>query len=160
MEREAPFIVRACSCRSLAERLCIAKVLKVPPFILKARLCNLPSLQKFLNIYDLLLFLCVFGILFESKKLPKPMHQRLRKSSKNPPQHLPKSMPKPPKIEPKTPQNRRLEGVRKKPVFGGRNSPLLGNVLGRPGAVLGTPWARLGAVLGPSRESCGVLGTS
>ena len=31
---------------------------------------------------------------------------------KNPPQHLPKSIPKPPKIEPKTLQNRGLEGVR------------------------------------------------
>ena len=92
-----------------------------------------------------------------AKQLPKPMPQTLRKSSKNPPQHLPKSMPKPFKIEPKTSQNRGLEGIRKKSVFGARNSPLLGKVLGRPGGVLGASWARLGAVLGPS---WGVSGAS
>ena len=128
--------------------------------LFKGSLMQPPITSKFSNIYNVPLFLCVFGILFESKKTSKT---RARKTL----QILKKPFSTPPKVDAKITQNQTLDvpkstfgGVRKKPVFGARNSPLLGNVLGRPGAVLGTPWARLGAVSGPSRGRLGNLGAS
>ena len=53
-------------------------------------------------------------------------------------------MPKPPKIEPKTLQNRGLEGVRLKYALEPQFFRSWGGVLGRPGGVLGASWAHLG----------------
>ena len=72
----------------------------------------------------------------------------LDKSTSTPP----KSMPKPPKIEPKTLQNRGLEGIPLEIAFRSQIEPhifqLLGGVLGCPGSVLGASRGRLGAALG------------
>ena len=94
-----PFFLRARSCRSLVERLCIAKLPKVPER--SARPAG---------------FHWGFTMVLLGFPWPKHFQNLCPKHSenprKNPPQHLPKSMPKPPKIEPKTLQNRGLEGVR------------------------------------------------
>ena len=138
MEREAPFFVRARSCRSLVERLCIAKLPKVPER--SARPAG---------------FHWGFTMVLLGFPWPKHFQNLCPKHSenprKNPPQHLPKSMPKPPKIEPKTLQNRGLEAIRWKSLFDPKSSPLFsapGSVLGRPGSVLGASWGRLGAAMG------------
>ena len=150
MEQEAPFILRGCSCRSLVERLCIARVLKVPPFILKARLCNLPSLQNFLNIYDLPLFPCVFGILFESKKTSKPYAPKT-------PQILKKPTSTPPKIDAKTTQNRTQDAPKSTFGRGPQKTRFRNPKFSAPGERFGASWSRPGNALGASWGCLGAV---
>ena len=69
-------------------------------------------------------------------------------------------MPKPSKIEPKTLQNRSLEGGATNAFLNPKFSAPRGAFWSVLGGVLGASWEHLGAVLGPSWEPWGVLGAS
>ena len=69
-------------------------------------------------------------------------------------------MPKPPKIEPKTLQNRGLEGIPLEIAFRSQIEPLIFRSWGASWGVKEAIWARLGVVLGPPWESWGALEAS
>ena len=106
-------------------------------------IANLPN--------DFPLLFDVFGILLDGPKTSKIYAQNVPKIFENFTSTPPKSIPKPPKIEPKTLQNRGLEGIPLEIIFRPQIEPLIFRSwgrLGRPGGVLGASWGRLGAALG------------
>ena len=136
MEREAPFFLRARSCRSLVERLCIAKLPKVPERSARPAgfhwgftmvLLGFPWPKHFQNLCP---------------KHSKNLGKINLNTSQNRCQNLPKSSPRRSKIEV-------WRGSAKNPFLspkfsapGGR----LGASWGRPGSVLGASWGRLGSL--------------
>ena len=72
----------------------------------------------------------------------------------------PKSIPKPSKIEPKTLQNRGLEGVPLEIAFRSQIEPLIFRSWGAPGGVFGASCGVFGASAGVSGASRSVLGAS
>ena len=113
-------------------------------------------------LYTSMIFLCfcVFGIFLDGQNTSKFYAQNNPKIQDKSTSTPPKSIPKPPKIEPKTLQNRGLEGIPLEIAFRSQIEPLIFRSCGASWGVLGASWARLGAVLGPSWESWGVLGAS
>ena len=155
MEREAPFFLRARSCRSRVERFWIAKLPQGPERSARFARCARPAGFHW-GFAGVLL-----GFRWRSwiANLPNAL-QIFRKI-------LGKSSSIPPKIHPKTLQNR-PQNLKKSRSGGGCDLDCVfvtfcappGGVLGPSWGVLGASWGRLGAALGRLGASWNRLGVS